>query len=570
LFIALMSLVLVIGSVTLRSYARRATEAVAAESVSRGFGDELSRASDYLTDQARDFVAEDERPSLALYREEVESERRREKALERASVGKLPPAELDALLRAKRESDALVEIEARAIRLAAEARGIPESELPSAYGSSSLTRAERVLPGREKLALAQDLVFGTVYWTHKRELRRAVEEFRVLSASRASATIGALLAGTDRNFALVAALCALALVGIIFVAILNYRLIILPVRDYIRTVSTDEPGTGYPELRPRGVYELTALGEAINRRRAQRIRTERALRDSELKLRTNLLMMPLAAMEIDASSRILSWNPAAELMFGYLEKEVVGRDVVELLVPAPLRGEILDIVRRIALGDVIDRQVNENLTKDGRIILCEWYNTPLYDSRGAWIGWVSLVKDITEQQAEADKILYQSRHDPLTGLYNRRSMQEKIEGEHLRSKRTGSAYSCIMLDIDKFKNFNDSYGHECGDVVLKGVAEALVGTVRATDSVSRWGGEEFLILMPETDPEGGAELAEKIRARIQAEAIAYGELSFKVTVTAGVASCRSEQESEEDCIRRADEALLTGKAAGRNRVVALS
>jgi diguanylate cyclase (GGDEF)-like protein len=145
-------------------------------------------------------------------------------------------------------------------------------------------------------------------------------------------------------------------------------------------------------------------------------------------------------------------------------------------------------------------------------------------------------------------------------------MQEKLEEERLRCKRTGGTYSTIMLDIDLFKSFNDRYGHECGDVVLKGVAEAMSGAVRSTDAVGRWGGEEFLILVPETELEGGAGLAEKIRSRIEAEAIAYGENLFKVTVTAGIAACEGSDGSVDDCVRRADEALLAGKAGGRNRV----
>jgi diguanylate cyclase (GGDEF)-like protein/PAS domain S-box-containing protein len=561
-----MSAFLIFGSVTLRSDTRRATEAVAVESAAEDLGDEMNRASDYLTDQARAYVVTNEAGSLALYEDEVAAGRRREQVLAKASRLRLPEAEQAALLRAKLESDLLVARDTRAMRLAAEARGLAEDgNFPAAVDLSS---ADRGLAGPAKLALARKLVFGTEYWAHKREIRKAVEDFRVLSEAQAEATIRAVQAGADHNFALVAALCLLALAGIVYVAVLNFSLIVRPVRHYIATLATDEPGTGYPELKPEGVYELAALGESINARRAQRIRTERALRDSELKLRTNLLMMPLAAMEIDESRRIRSWNPAAELMFGYLEREVLGENIVELIVPESLRGETLQIIDRIALGEVIDRQVNENLTKDGRVILCEWYNTPLYDSKGAWIGWVSLVKDITEQQAEADKILYLSRHDPLTGLLNRRSMQEKLDEEWLRFNRTQNAYSCIMLDIDRFKNFNDSYGHECGDVVLKGVADALLGAVRATDSVGRWGGEEFLILMPETDLDGGAELAEKIRSRVEAEAFAYGGNSFGVTITAGVASCRGEEDSDDDCVRRADEALLSGKASGRNRVVA--
>lgn len=509
-----------------------------------------------------------DRANLDAYWAEIETARGREMALVRAAALRLPDEELAALRRAKAESDILVGTETRAMRLVAEARGYAEGDMPPAVAAAALSPADRSLSAARKLELAEELVFGTEYWGHKREIRNTIEHFRSLSEARTAKSARAAQAAADRGFVLVATLCVLALLGLVLVMALYYRLVARPIRHYMRTIAADEPGSGAPGLSPEGAFELAALAEAINARDAQRIRTEMALRDSELRLRTNLLMMPLAAMEIDESGEIRSWNPAAELMFGYLEKEVLGKGVIDLIVPERRRGEILGVIGRLAQGDVIDRQVSENFTKDGREIVCEWYSTPLYDSKGAWIGWVSLIKDITEQQAESDKILYLSRHDPLTGLFNRRSMQEKLEEERLRCRRTWGKYSCIMLDIDKFKSFNDRFGHECGDVVLKGVADALAGAVRSTDSVGRWGGEEFLILMPETDREGGLELAEKIRSRIQAEAIAYGENSFRVTITAGIAACLDGEESVDDCVRRADEALLSGKADGRNRVVA--
>jgi diguanylate cyclase (GGDEF)-like protein/PAS domain S-box-containing protein len=559
---------LIVGSSALRASSRKAAAAAAAESATHLLGDEINRASDYLTDQARAFVATGDRASLDSYWTELSSTRGRERAFDEASRLRLPDDETAALRRAKEESDELVAVEAHAMRLVADALGYPEAELPRPLADARPTSAERSLSAPGKMSLARELVLGAEQWERKRAIRKAVEDFQALSQARTASAARATQEAADRNLVLVNALCALAVVVMAFLMVLYYRLVALPIRHYIRTMRIDEPEVNYPELRPEGALELAVLAETINMRRGQRIRMERALRDSELRLRTNLLMMPLAAMEVDEANRIRSWNPAAELMFGYLEKEVLGREVVDLIVPERLRDEIRGLLGKLALGEVIDRHVNENVTKDGQAIVCEWYNTPLYDSKGAWIGWVSLIRDITEQQAEAERTLYLSRHDPLTGLLNRRSMWEKLREEWLRSARTGSAYSAIMLDIDKFKDFNDSYGHECGDVVLRRVADSMADAVRATDSVARWGGEEFLVLLPETGAEGGMELAEKIRSRIEAEEIDYRGALFRVTVTAGIATAKAGDKSADDCVRRADEALLSGKAGGRNKVVA--
>jgi diguanylate cyclase (GGDEF)-like protein/PAS domain S-box-containing protein len=370
----------------------------------------------------------------------------------------------------------------------------------------------------------------------------------------------------DRDLVFMTALGAFAILGSAVIIVVYYRLVSRPVGHYIRTLRTDEPVAGYPALSPEGVRELEDLAEAINARRAQRLRVMQARSDSEIKLRANLQLMPLAALEIDAANRVLDWNPAAEQMFGYTREEAIGRFIIDLIVPERLREEEASVIERIRRGEVLNKYISANMREDGREIVCEWYSTPLYDSQGTYVGWASIVKDITEQQAEAEKILYLSRHDPLTGLLNRRSMLERMEEERQRSNRTGKNCSTIMLDIDKFKDFNDCYGHECGDLILRGVAQAMVTAVRSTDAVGRWGGEEFLILLPDTEREGGIELAEKIRRRIEETVVTYGENSLRVTLTAGVAACRGDEEMFDDCIRRADAALLVGKARGRNRV----
>ena len=184
---------------------------------------------------------------------------------------------------------------------------------------------------------------------------------------------------------------------------------------------------------------------------------------------------------------------------------------------------------------------------------------------GRRIGWSSVVQDVTERQREADEILYLSRHDPLTGLYNRRYFQERLEEERQRWNRSGKPFSLIMADIDRFKNFNDDYGHDCGDLVLRSLSEVMLSSLRETDSVGRWGGEEFIVLLPETGPEGSHELAEKLRLMVESLRVSYGGTELGVTITAGYASYRGGDIDE--CIRMADSALLRGKNSGRNVVI---
>ncbi len=159
--------------------------------------------------------------------------------------------------------------------------------------------------------------------------------------------------------------------------------------------------------------------------------------------------------------------------------------------------------------------------------------------------------------------------DPLTRLANRRYITEKAKEEITRFKRTGRNFAFILGDIDYFKKINDQYGHECGDYVLKFVAEIMRAGIREQDCLARWGGEEFLFLMPETDLEGSQTVAEKLRQKVQEAKIFYGENDLSVTMTFGVAVF-DQSDGMDDSIKKADLALYTGKEKGRNCVVALA
>lgn len=175
--------------------------------------------------------------------------------------------------------------------------------------------------------------------------------------------------------------------------------------------------------------------------------------------------------------------------------------------------------------------------------------------------------------ADAEKALIQANKklaglattDPVTNLVNRRIILSRIEQEKNRMERGSKPFTLIMVDVDNFKQINDEYGHSGGDYVLVNLAEAISVTLRKQDEVARWGGDEFLIMLPETDVEGGAIVAEKIRARIIETPFIYRELDIPVTITLGVGACEPGT-GVGSCIRKADQALYAGKQAGKNRV----
>jgi diguanylate cyclase (GGDEF)-like protein len=157
--------------------------------------------------------------------------------------------------------------------------------------------------------------------------------------------------------------------------------------------------------------------------------------------------------------------------------------------------------------------------------------------------------------------------DPLTQLKNRRAIGEVMRREVSRVRRGQPYLSFILCDLDHFKAINDTKGHDAGDQVLKQVSQALEASLRDVDFVARWGGEEFLAVLPDTDTGGAMLVAERLRKQIDKLHIDAGAESFKISMTLGVATLQP-GESAEQAIARADTALYDGKRAGRNRVVA--
>jgi diguanylate cyclase (GGDEF)-like protein len=162
----------------------------------------------------------------------------------------------------------------------------------------------------------------------------------------------------------------------------------------------------------------------------------------------------------------------------------------------------------------------------------------------------------------------QSIRDSLTGLFNRRYMEESLVRELHRAARKNRNLALVMMDVDRFKNFNDTFGHPAGDMLLREIADVLKSRVRAGDIACRYGGEEFAIILSETDADGACICMEKVREEIKALQLHYrGQALGSITVSAGVAVYPGQGDNAEELVRAADTALYRAKSEGRNRVV---
>ncbi|MEN1759575.1 GGDEF domain-containing protein [Anoxynatronum sibiricum] len=170
---------------------------------------------------------------------------------------------------------------------------------------------------------------------------------------------------------------------------------------------------------------------------------------------------------------------------------------------------------------------------------------------------------------EANRELeYLSRFDTLTSLPNRRDITEKMEYQLRLSNRNQQPFGLLMVDVDHFKKFNDHFGHQCGDYVLKALAELMLSLKREQDSVARWGGEEFILLLPDTDLRGTMVMAERLRSAVENHSFNDGVNRHQLTITVGATVFDLLSEQIDHTIRKADTALYWGKEQGRNRCYA--
>ncbi|MEY4593004.1 MAG: hypothetical protein RIR18_1899 [Pseudomonadota bacterium] len=320
----------------------------------------------------------------------------------------------------------------------------------------------------------------------------------------------------------------------------------------------------------------------------ERIAAQKALLREYERFQQAVEAAPAAMLVADAAGAIVLTNPALERLFGYARGELLGQPV-EILLPEMLREHHIVLRQQFAAAPTT-RQMGSGMDllgqrKDGSTLSVEVGLGYMQGNDGS-LQVVAMVADISERRrllemeainrlleqkvqertAELEAInldlSFLALHDSLTGLHNRRSFTNRLRDEYLRMQRTGERYALVLIDIDHFKRVNDGYGHETGDIVLKHVAAILQESARVTDFVARLGGEEFVVLLPNTD-EGARVIAEKMR---QAVSESSAPVVGKVTISLGMAVASTEDENEATALNAADQAMYRAKGDGRNCV----
>ncbi len=274
----------------------------------------------------------------------------------------------------------------------------------------------------------------------------------------------------------------------------------------------------------------------------------------------------------DTSRRILYWNNSAERITGYSREEVLGHPCFDnILVHVDEDGRSLCMGHcpvAACIEDKHPRQAKVFLHhKEGHRVPVFVSVAPIFKSDGELFGALETFRDMTPELAllkEAESLREMALICPLTGIGNRRYAEQTLQNRTGEANRSGSPLGLLMIDIDHFKSVNDLYGHDVGDLVLKTVARTLAGAMRSYDFLGRWGGEEFIAIIPNVSLEALNRIAERVLVLVAASTHQVSGKRLMTTVSIGGTLYRI-GESGENFVKRADELLYESKHKGRNR-----
>jgi len=289
--------------------------------------------------------------------------------------------------------------------------------------------------------------------------------------------------------------------------------------------------------------------------------------------------MPDGVLVLDKKNRLADINPTAMKLLEVDHPPPIGQPIESVV------SHLADLLPRYM--DMLEGQ-DEIMVSDPMPTFFDIRITPLTDRHGNFSGRLISFRDITQRkenelelrrasqrlqlqiseiEALQAKLKEQAIRDPLTGLYNRRYLQEALERELHKAQRDVLPLSLVLMDLDRFKNCNDTYGHKAGDLVLQALADMLCETTRKEDIICRYGGEEFLVVLPGTQAEIASQRTELWRQKFQEQCVSIDDMEISMTLSAGIACFPDDGETMDQLLISADDALYKAKQTGRNRVV---
>jgi diguanylate cyclase (GGDEF)-like protein/PAS domain S-box-containing protein len=291
------------------------------------------------------------------------------------------------------------------------------------------------------------------------------------------------------------------------------------------------------------------------------------LREAEERFRLAFEHAPIGIALVSPEGTFMRVNQALCDLLGYSAGELVAKTFQELTYPEDLDLD-LDYVRQVLDGDIRSYEMEKRyFHRDGHVVWALLSVSLVRDADGEPVHFISQIQDITERKQLEERLVFMADHDEMTGLPNRRRFREEVERGVAYAERYGHPAAMLLLDLDNFKDVNDSLGHHVGDRLLVGVAERLATRLRRTDVLSRIGGDEFAALLPQAEPAQAIRVAEEVLDAVTTAAYALDGHVVTARASVGLALFRPGLGVNADDLQiRADVAMYTAKREGGNRV----
>jgi len=307
-----------------------------------------------------------------------------------------------------------------------------------------------------------------------------------------------------------------------------------------------------------------AFGIASLRDAEQLARSESMLRQAEQRFRLAFESNTAPMVFSDLADRVIAVNDAFCQLVGFTRDELMGNDSKIFTHPDDV-GITEETLVRLNHNEVDQvRYTKRYLRKDGRVVITEVSRTPARDEAGRTLYYLASERDITEERALGDQLLHQALHDSVTGLANRALFEDRLDQAIARTSRQGGVGAVLLLDLDEFKAVNDTHGHLTGDELLRGITKRLEAVTRSTDTLGRFGGDEFLYLAEGLSDASEAEDVAKRLLDVLGEPFNFGGLQFVQRASIGIAVWEESVADASALLQNADVALYEAKHMGKN------